>query len=642
MRTSLKLVAFLILLLCSTGKAEDLIKVTIGNQTDAQLLVSLNPDAVVKLNDGYLLVANPPDVAVINSSGLKTEVIVSGIKRNELALDLRLDDYNAKRYPVVFAEGNLRVYRITGGFDPSQQVEPTLMALPQQSLRIVFEDYEIKPFGGMTESAALEKLLGTIQQDSLYAYTAKLQSYYRRVAGTSNIFLARDWIKAKFQSFGYDSVYLDGWSQYFNGQTNQCYNVVAVKTGTLYPDIEIIVGAHYDGVTTSPAANDNGSGTAGVLEIARALADTPTDVTIKFITFDAEEWGLYGSYHYANNAFGRGDQILFMFNMDMIAHNTNTNRATVYSGTNTTYASMWASIAQATYGITGYLSGNSSGSDHYPFTQNGYPAVFIIEYNFSTVYHSPRDSTSYMNFEYMTRMVRASLATVVQGANSGDFDNDGVLNSVDNCVYTANPTQADPDADSIGSACDNCPSYYNPFQEDENGDGVGDYCDGNMHIMSYNMPPAYRLESYFCQMEAIGGTTPYSWTFLGGDLPFGLTFNSPQGTITGIPTFNADYYFTVMATDASNPAKADTISLSMKVTDAPPPPYLCGDADNSEAVNISDVVRIINYIFGGGTAPDPLESADVDCSSVVTISDVVYLINHIFSGGPVPCAGCLP
>ncbi len=70
--------------------------------------------------------------------------------------------------------------------------------------------------------------------------------------------------------------------------------------------------------------------------------------------------------------------------------------------------------------------------------------------------------------------------------------------------------------------------------------------------------------------------------------------------------------------------------------------YLCGDADNSEAVNISDVVRIINYIFGGGAAPDPLESADVDCSTVVTISDVVYLINHIFSGGPVPCAACLP
>ncbi|MBK7093216.1 MAG: dockerin type I repeat-containing protein [bacterium] len=84
------------------------------------------------------------------------------------------------------------------------------------------------------------------------------------------------------------------------------------------------------------------------------------------------------------------------------------------------------------------------------------------------------------------------------------------------------------------------------------------------------------------------------------------------------------------------------MSLHIAVTDAPPPDYICGDADNSGSVNISDVVRIINYIFSGGTVPDPLESADVDCNSSVTISDVVYLISHIFSGGPVPCAACLP
>ncbi len=236
MRTSLKLVTFFILLLCCSGFADELVKVTIDSRSDAELLKSIDPDAVVKTNNGYLLIANPADLAALTASGLKSEIVVSGIERNELALDLRLDDYNMTRYPVVFSEGNLRVYRISGGFDPAQEVQPTLMALPQQSLRVVFDEFEVTPFGGLTESATLEKLLGTIQQDSLYAYTAKLQSYYRRVAGSPSIFLARDWIKTKFESFGYDSVYLDSWSQYFNGKTNQCYNVVAVKTGTLYPE----------------------------------------------------------------------------------------------------------------------------------------------------------------------------------------------------------------------------------------------------------------------------------------------------------------------------------------------------------------------------------------------------------------------
>ena len=70
------------------------------------------------------------------------------------------------------------------------------------------------------------------------------------------------------------------------------------------------------------------------------------------------------------------------------------------------------------------------------------------------------------------------------------------------------------------------------------------------------------------------------------------------------------------------------------------PPYLCGDPNGSNNVNISDAVFLISYIFSGGPAPNPLVSGDANCSGSVNISDVVYLIAYIFSGGPVPCAGC--
>ncbi len=65
--------------------------------------------------------------------------------------------------------------------------------------------------------------------------------------------------------------------------------------------------------------------------------------------------------------------------------------------------------------------------------------------------------------------------------------------------------------------------------------------------------------------------------------------------------------------------------------------FLSGDADNSDAITISDAVYLINYIFSGGPAPCPLRNGDADCSSAVTISDAVYLINYIFAGGPAPC-----
>ena len=66
-------------------------------------------------------------------------------------------------------------------------------------------------------------------------------------------------------------------------------------------------------------------------------------------------------------------------------------------------------------------------------------------------------------------------------------------------------------------------------------------------------------------------------------------------------------------------------------------PYLCGDADGSDEVDIDDVVYLIQYIFAQGPAPEPLESGDADCSGEVDIDDVVYLITYIFSSGPAPC-----
>ncbi|MFH1892916.1 MAG: dockerin type I domain-containing protein [Candidatus Zixiibacteriota bacterium] len=65
--------------------------------------------------------------------------------------------------------------------------------------------------------------------------------------------------------------------------------------------------------------------------------------------------------------------------------------------------------------------------------------------------------------------------------------------------------------------------------------------------------------------------------------------------------------------------------------------FICGDVDASGAVDIDDVVYLIQYIFAGGPAPDPLESGDADCSGAIDIDDVVYLITYIFSGGNAPC-----
>lgn len=68
--------------------------------------------------------------------------------------------------------------------------------------------------------------------------------------------------------------------------------------------------------------------------------------------------------------------------------------------------------------------------------------------------------------------------------------------------------------------------------------------------------------------------------------------------------------------------------------------FVCGDADGSGIVNVSDAVYLMSYIFGGGPAPSPLAAGDVDCSGHINITDAVYLISYVFGNGPTPCANC--
>jgi len=221
--------------------------------------------------------------------------------------------------------------------------------------------------------------------------------------------------------------------------------------------------------------------------------------------------------------------------------------------------------------------------------------------------------------------------------NANDVDGDGVCGDLDNCPTVQNPSQDDADSDGIGDLCDNCPTVYNPSQSDVDSSGVGDHCDGRVHAYQNNPPDGFKNQSYFYQFQTIGGTPPFNWQFLGGDLPFGTNFNGgAEGTITGTPTYSATFLFTIVVTDGSNPATADTASFDIVITD----PFLCADADASGAVTISDAVYLINYIFAGGPAPNPVLAGDADCTGAVSISDAVYLINYIFAGGPAPCAAC--
>jgi CubicO group peptidase (beta-lactamase class C family) len=219
-----------------------------------------------------------------------------------------------------------------------------------------------------------------------------------------------------------------------------------------------------------------------------------------------------------------------------------------------------------------------------------------------------------------------------------DQDADGVLDSADNCRSVANSSQNDIDNDGVGDACDNCVNVANSDQSDDNHDGIGDHCDGKLHVAESTLPSAHFNRPYLFRLSAFGGTPPYYWSFYGGDLPYGLTFQGDTlGIVQGIPTYRASFYFTLVCRDSDSPARVDTQSLSLTVID---PPFICGDASGDGVINVSDPVSLIAYVFSGGAPPIPYFSGDADSNGVVNISDAVYLIAYIFTGGTPPCPGC--
>jgi Zn-dependent M28 family amino/carboxypeptidase len=290
---------------------------------------------------------------------------------------------------------------------------------------------------------SIDSLLSLVSQDSLYTWTLRLQNFRTRYSYIDSIYRARDWLFNKFASFGIDSI----WLHHYYWDSDQ-YNVVATVVGTVKPDKLIVVGGHYDSVvygsgtnpyTWAPGADDNGTGTVATLEMARIIAQNPLPVTVMFVPFAQEEQGLIGSDYFASYLSGQGVDLPLMINADMIAHNIGTHKAVkIYAASSAMeFVNIMINMANTYTNLTASYSGQSSGSDHYSFYQQGYDAVFSSEGDFFTNgWHKNYDIVDSLSFGYMKEVVKMDLATLITVAKSigykiGDPNTDGVIDVAD-------------------------------------------------------------------------------------------------------------------------------------------------------------------------------------------------------------------
>jgi len=270
-----------------------------------------------------------------------------------------------------------------------------------------------------------------VNSDSLGSYISWLEGMGTRFALAPNHREVAIQIRNRFIAFGYldaklDSFYLTRVYRDITYSTWQ-YNVIASVAVRNNSSI-CIVGAHYDAIiaegdpfTLAPGANDNASGVAAVMEIARLIKKyrfRPVH-TIRFVAFAAEELGLHGSIDYVTKAAMAGDNIIMMINHDMIAYLADPGARPwqvniIHYDNSSGLRDEAARLCSSNSALVSFSDNTSyKRSDSYPFFVAGYKALFFQQSDFESTYHTVGDISSVCNPEYCREIVRVSCAIVV-------------------------------------------------------------------------------------------------------------------------------------------------------------------------------------------------------------------------------------
>jgi Zn-dependent M28 family amino/carboxypeptidase len=233
-----------------------------------------------------------------------------------------------------------------------------------------------------------------------------------------------------------------------------CYNLEVEIRGTVHPDEIVVIGAHYDSEIDTPGANDNASGTAALLALARTFAGVKPNRTLRFVAFVNEEPPFFwtrnmGSLIYARQCRARNERIAAMLSLETLGYYSDEpgsqryplpllgriypttgnfvgfignirSRSLVRTAVNN-FRRAALCPAEAAF-LPAWVTG-VSWSDHWSFWHEGYPAVMVTDTALFRYrwYHTPEDTPDKLNYERMTLAVEGlkNVVANLAGAHLG-------------------------------------------------------------------------------------------------------------------------------------------------------------------------------------------------------------------------------
>ncbi len=299
----------------------------------------------------------------------------------------------------------------------------------------------------------IQTMIDSVSPDSLEAYLNSLVSFHTRhtnsdtTSDSIGIGAARRWIHSHFKYWANAAGVTNTTPGYFIFDRNICSktgshrNVTELIQGSLYPDRKYLIMGHMDSrtkdgcdaVSFAPGANDDGSGTAVVIELARILSQYEFESSFLLMPVTGEDEGLHGSTAYADYALANNLDIAGVLTNDVVGNIIGSNgivdstRVRHFSGGPddgssrqlTRYIKLKAESYDSTFSVTLIRSIDRPGrsGDHVPFYNNGYPAVRFTEPNENGDgsgdngrQHNEFDLVEFMNMGYLANITKSNIA----------------------------------------------------------------------------------------------------------------------------------------------------------------------------------------------------------------------------------------
>jgi Zn-dependent M28 family amino/carboxypeptidase len=211
------------------------------------------------------------------------------------------------------------------------------------------------------------------------------------------------------------------------------YNLVVEIPGTVNPEKVLIVGSHLDSTAgdtwraeaVAPGADDDGSGTAALAELARKIAGLSLGCTVRLVHFTGEEQGLWGSYAYADKVYKANTNVIAMIQLDMVGYCAKPgNRLDIHdeanrNGSHALYVRFAGNVSRYGLNLNPFDTHNKAvkdRSDHAGFLDRGYRCLCISEEftdsGFNPNYHSTGDRVATLNLPFLVEVIRLLIATV--------------------------------------------------------------------------------------------------------------------------------------------------------------------------------------------------------------------------------------